>query len=49
MYHTYGFVQLENVEIDKRIEKSQLERAKDIISRSGEKASFDLDGDHFQV
>lgn len=43
------FVQLENVEIDKRIEKSQLERAKDIISRSGEKASFDLDGDHFQV
>lgn len=43
------YAQLENLEIDKRIEKSELERAKDIISRSEEKDSFDLDGDNFQV
>lgn len=43
------FAQLEDVEINKRIEKSQLEKAKDIISKSEEKKSYDLDGDHFQV
>lgn len=43
------FAQLENVEIDKRIEKSQLEKAKDIIRKSEGKESFDLDGDNFQV
>lgn len=43
------FAQLENVEIDKRIKKSVLEKAKDIISKSETKESFDLDGDNFQV
>ena len=43
------FAQLENVEIDKRIEKSELEKAKDIISKSETKGSFNLDGDNFQV
>lgn len=43
------FSKLESLEIEKRVDKSELEKAKKLISNSEQKDTFDIDGEKFEV
>lgn len=43
------FSKLESLEIDKRVEKSEMEKVKELIVNSEQKETFDIDGQKFEV
>lgn len=43
------FSKLESLEIDKRVKKTEIEKAKELISSSEQKEKFDINGEEFEV
>lgn len=43
------FAKLESVEIDKRVKKTEIEKAKELITSSEQKKTFNINGETFEV